>query len=87
MMSRLLTMNVPDFCIHVLSFSSAFPAVRGFLARRKYKPILLRRHSAIIAIQATARGFIQRKRYEHMREETVKSVIKIQAGGYIQHCS
>ena len=54
--------------------------VKGYLARKQYKPVLERRHSAIIKIQATARGYVVRKRLDREKEEMNKSAIMIQSG-------
>ena len=67
-------------CINawVTSISCMYLAVRGYLTRRKIKPILKARSYSLKIIQAWARGYLVRKYFNQWRNKRQASALTIQ---------
>ena len=72
-----------SYTVDILPYNAV---VRGFLARRKYRPQLKRRRSAIVKLQAYLRGYQERQRYRGYRKQAVHSAVRIQSGWYSCPC-
>lgn len=71
--------------VYSMSFNGGYiySGIRGYLARKKYRPLLERRHSAVIRLQSYVRGFVERRRYHKEKESKWQSAVKIQSGTHV----